>query len=192
MTKRILTMAAVACAVVAAAFSAGEIGKAPAKLTFTESIAPIVFNNCTSCHRPGEAAPFALMSYQDVKKRGALIAAVTQTRYMPPWHAAPGYGDFIDAHRLTDEQIAAIRQWVDAGMPEGDAAKLPALPKFPEGWQLGKPDLALTMTDSYELPASGADIYRHFTIAVKLPQHGWGKERELGTRARHDLHQRLS
>src|SRR5213078_3186189 len=109
MMKRILTMAAVVGAV---AFCAGEIAKAPASLTFTESIAPIVFNNCTSCHRPGEAAPFALMSYQDVKKRGALIAAVTQTRYMPPWHAAPGYGDFIDAHRLTDEQIAAIRQWV--------------------------------------------------------------------------------
>ena len=72
------------------------------------------------------------MSYQDVKKRGALIAAVTQTRYMPPWHAAPGYGDFIDVHRLTDDQIASIKQWVDAGMPEGDPAKLPAIPKFPK------------------------------------------------------------
>src|SRR6185436_8256469 len=91
--------------------------------TFSEDIAPIVFDNCASCHRPGEAAPFPLLSYQDVKKRGALIAAVTQSRYMPPWHAAPGYGDFIGEHRLTDAQIATIKQWVDAGMPEGDPAK---------------------------------------------------------------------
>src|SRR5947207_6234515 len=133
--KQLLTMMAVACAVGAPAFSAGEIAKAPARLTFTESIAPIIFNNCTSCHRPGEAAPFALMSYQDVKKRGALIAAVTQTRYMPPWHAAPGYGDFVDVHRLTDAQIASIKQWVDTGMPEGDPSKLPSVPKFTDGWQ---------------------------------------------------------
>ena len=189
--KRILTTAAVACAVGAVAFSAGEIAKAPARLTFTESIAPIVFNNCTSCHRPGEAAPFALMSYQDVKKRGALIAAVTQTRYMPPWHAAPGYGDFIDAHRLTDEQIAAIKQWVDAGMPEGDPAKLPALPKFPEGWQLGKPDMVLTMTDAYELPASGADIYRNFTVPLNLPENKWVKAIEFRPSARKAVHHAL-
>jgi len=189
--KRISTLAAVAGAVATAAFSAGEIAKAPAKLTFNESIAPIVFNNCTSCHRPGEAAPFALMSYQDVKKRGALIAAVTQTRYMPPWHAAPGYGDFIDVHRLTDEQIAAIRQWVDAGMPEGDPAKLPALPKFPEGWQLGKPDMVLTMTDAYELPASGADIYRNFTIPLNLPENKWVKAIEFRPSARKAVHHAL-
>src|SRR5258707_317164 len=130
MMKRFLTMSTAACALAASAFSGGGAGKTPAKLTFTEHIAPIVFNNCASCHRPGEAAPFALMSYQDVKKRGALIAAVTRSRYMPPWHAEPGYGDFIDVHRLTGEQIASIQQWVDAGMPEGDPAKLPALPKF--------------------------------------------------------------
>src|SRR5882724_3425771 len=118
MMKRFLTISAIGCVVAATAFP----------LTFTEHIAPIVFNNCTSCHRPGEAAPFALMSYQDVKKRGTLIAAVTQTRYMPPWHAAPGYGDFIGEHRLTDAQIATIKLWVDSGMPEGDPAKLPALP----------------------------------------------------------------
>src|SRR3979409_1660996 len=104
--KRVLTIFAVAAAVTAAP-------EAKSGLTFSEHIAPIVFNNCTSCHRPGEAGPFALMSYADVKKRGALIAAGPQSRYMPPWHAAPGYGDFIDVHRLTDQQIAQIKQWVD-------------------------------------------------------------------------------
>ncbi len=118
--KRIFAVLALGCILGFTAFYGGEIGRNSPKPTFTGQIAPIVFNNCTSCHRPGEAAPFALMSYQDVQKRGALIAAVTGTRYMPPWHAAPGYGDFIDVHRLTDAQISTIKQWVDGGMPEGD------------------------------------------------------------------------
>ena len=103
--RRIFVIAALGCALGLTVFYGGEIAKSSPKPTFTEQIAPIVFNNCASCHRPGEAAPFALMSYADVKKRGMLIAAVTQSRYMPPWHATPGYGDFIDVHRLTDEQI---------------------------------------------------------------------------------------
>lgn len=182
--KRVLTMFAVAVA-------AGASSKAKDRLTFSEHIAPIVFNNCTSCHRPGEAGPFALMSYADVKKRGALIAAVTQSRYMPPWHAAPGYGDFIDVHRLTDEQIAQIKQWVDAGMPEGNPAKLPALPKFTEGWQLGKPDMVLTMTEPFEVPASGPDIYRNFTIPMNIPENKWLKAIEFRPAARKVVHHSL-
>ena len=182
--KRFLMISAIGCAMAAAIFSAGEIGRTSVKPTFTEHIAPIVFNSCTSCHRPGEAAPFALMSYQDVKKRGALIAAVTKSRFMPPWHAAPGYGDFIDVHRLTDQQIVTIQQWVDAGMPEGDPAKLPALPRFPEGWQLGKPDLVLTMQQAFDLPASGPDIYRNFTIPMDIPENKWVKAVEFRPSAR--------
>src|ERR1700733_2259740 len=81
-------------------------------VTFAGQIAPIIFNNCTSCHRAGQAAPFSLISYEDVKKRGTLISAVTKSRYMPPWHAAHGFGEFQDERRLTDEQIAQIDQWV--------------------------------------------------------------------------------
>ena len=182
--KRVLTIFTVAVAATAAP-------KTKSGITFSEHIAPIVFNNCTSCHRPGEAGPFALMSYDDVKKRGALIAAVTQSRYMPPWHAAPGYGDFIDVHRLTDEQIAQIKQWVDAGMPEGNPAKLPALPKFTEGWQLGKPDMVLTMTEPFEVPASGPDIYRNFTIPMNIPENKWVKAIEFRPAARKVVHHSL-
>src|SRR5258708_2535940 len=191
MMGRFLTISAIGCVVAATAFPAGEITKSPVRLTFTEHIAPIVFNNCTSCHRPGEAAPFALMSYQDVKKRGALIAAVTKSRFMPPWHAEPGYGDFIDVHRLTAQQIASIQQWVDAGMPEGDPAKRPALPKFTEGWQLGKPDMILTMTQPFDVPASGADIYRNFTIPMDLPEGKWVKAVEFRPSARKVVHHSL-
>src|SRR5262249_37787600 len=88
-----------------------------AQITFTQAIAPIIYANCVTCHRPGEAAPFPLISYEDVMKRGSLIAKVTQSRYMPPWKAAHGYGEFKGERRLTDEQIAAISEWVKQGMP---------------------------------------------------------------------------
>ncbi len=192
--KRFLTMSSLVCVLGAIAFSGSEVGKTSspkAIVSFTEQIAPIVFNNCVSCHRPGEAAPFALMSYEDVKKRGALIAAVTQTRYMPPWHATPGYGDFIDMHRLTDEQIVTIKQWVDQGMPEGDPAKLPAMPKFPEGWQLGKPDMVITMREPFDLPASGPDIYRNFTIPLNIPEDKWVRAIEFRPSARKVVHHSL-
>src|SRR5512144_2211137 len=88
-----------------------------ARVTFTETVAPIVYANCVTCHRPGEAAPFSLISYEDVAKRGALIAKVTEARYMPPWHAEPGYGEFVGERRLTDAQIAAFKAWVQQGIP---------------------------------------------------------------------------
>src|ERR1051326_3405740 len=112
-------------------FLAGAgLAMAAGDATFSEDIAPIIYANCVTCHRPGEAAPFALISYDDVKKRGALIATVTKSRYMPPWHAAHGFGEFADERRLTDTQIATIGEWVSQGMPQGDVAKLPKLREF--------------------------------------------------------------
>src|ERR671913_382716 len=84
-------------------------------VTFSGTIAPIVYENCVTCHRPGEAAPFSLITYEDVQKRGALISEVTTSRYMPPWHAVRGYGEFLGERGLTDAQIAAIKTWVDTG-----------------------------------------------------------------------------
>ena len=88
-------------------------------VTFSEHIAHILYANCVTCHRPGEAAPFPLISYEDVAKRGTLLAEVTKSRYMPPWHAEPGFGDFADERRLTDAQIEQIAEWVKQGTPRG-------------------------------------------------------------------------
>lgn len=68
---------------------------ASSTVTFTEAIAPIVYANCVTCHRPGEAAPFSLISYEDVAKRGQLITRVTASRYMPPWHGDTDFGEFV-------------------------------------------------------------------------------------------------
>jgi len=133
--------------------AAAAVMPAANTVTFTETIAPIVYQNCVTCHRPGEAAPFSLISYEDVKKRGALIATVTKSRYMPPWHAAHAYGEFAEERRLTDAQIAEFGEWVNQGMPQGDPAKMPRLPQFPDGWHLGKPDLVLEMPTGFEQPA---------------------------------------
>src|SRR5262245_12942247 len=157
-------------------------------VTFTETIAPIIHKNCVSCHRPGEAGPFSLISYADVQKRGALIASVTKSRYMPPWHAAPGYGDFKEEVRRTDDEIAAIQTWVSGGMLRGDPAKMPAPPKFPEGWHLGQPDLVLEMPVGYELPAIGPDIFRNFVIATNLTEDKWVRAIEIRPSARKVVH----
>jgi hypothetical protein len=173
------------------ALSAAAAVHAADKPTFTENIAPIVYQNCTTCHRPGQAAPFALISYEDVKKRGSLIAAVTQSRYMPPWHAEHGYGAFADERRLSDEQIATLATWVKQGMPEGDPKKLPSVPQFPEGWHLGKPDLILEMPAAFDLPASGPDIYRNFVIPSHLTEDKWVRAIEFHPSSRKVVHHTL-
>lgn len=162
-----------------------------AAINFSEHVAPIIFHNCTTCHRPGEAAPFALMNYADVKKRGKLIATVTESRQMPPWKADQGDYEFRHERRLTSEQIETIKQWVVAGMPEGDVAKLPPIPKFTDGWQLGKPDLIVKMSEAYTVPADGPDIYRNFDVPLNLTEDKWVRAVEFRPSARTVVHHSL-
>jgi hypothetical protein len=136
--------------------------------TFSADVAPILFDNCVSCHRPGEVAPFTLLTYEDARKRAKTIARVTDDRFMPPWKAEPGHGDFVGVRRLTDSQISTLRAWADAGAPEGDPSQTPAPPKFADGWQLGEPDLVVTMPEPFAVPADGADVYRCFVLPLDL------------------------
>ncbi len=138
--------------------------------TYAEDVAPIVYQNCTTCHRSGEIAPFPLASYADVKKRAQQIVAVTDSRYMPPWKAEPGYGDFHGSRRLTDAQIATLKRWADAGAPAGKLASAPPVPHFPSGWQLGKPDLVLKMPKPFTIPADGPDLQECFVVPITIPQ----------------------
>ncbi|HEY7309277.1 MAG TPA: cytochrome c, partial [Gemmataceae bacterium] len=163
----------------------------PDKVTFSEHIAPIIFNNCTSCHRPGEAAPFKLMSYRDVQKRGQTILDVVERRYMPPWQPETGHGDFRDERRLSDRQIALLQRWVETGMAEGDAQKLPKVPQFPQGWYLGKPDLIVTMDQAFDVPADGSDIYRNFLLPLNLTEDKWVTAIDIRPSAREVVHHAL-
>jgi Tfp pilus assembly protein PilF len=137
-------------------------------VTFNRDVAPIVFQHCTSCHRPGEAAPFPLQTFEDVHQRAALIASVTERRFMPPWKPDTGFGEFEGVRRLTDEQIATIQQWVAEGATEGDLKDLPHIPGYTGGWQLGPPDLVVAMPQAFAMPASGPDLFRNFVLTLPL------------------------
>ncbi len=151
----------------------------PVQVTFNRDIAPIIFHSCSTCHRPGEAAPFSLLNYYDVRKHAHQIADVTQSRAMPPWLPEPQKLKFADEMRLEDSQINLIRQWVDQGAVEGDSADLPPQPKFVEGWRLGQPDLVLTATKPLTLPPSGTDTYWNFIFPVPIQETRWVKAVEI-------------
>ena len=106
---------AIALPLVAAAIASAGAAAKPAGITFHKHIAPILLAQCAPCHRPGEAGPFPLLTYDDARKHAGQIAAVTRKRYMPPWLPAPGAGNFAEERRLTEAQIATIEQWVHAG-----------------------------------------------------------------------------
>ena len=137
--------------------------------TFSTDIAPIVFEHCAPCHRPGEVGPFPLLSYDDVRRRAAQIAEVTASRFMPPWKPAPGAGGpFVGSRRLSDDDVETIAQWVDTGAREGDPDQLPAAPAFSVGWRLGTPDVVVTMPQAYMVPADAPDTFRNFVLPIPL------------------------
>lgn len=136
-------------------------------VTFNRHIAPIFFKHCAECHRPGEAAPFSLLSYGDAKKRTRQLAEITAKRVMPPWLPEPGYGQFHEERRLSEGEIQLIAQWVEQGSPEGNPADLPPQPQWKSGWRLGQPDLVVRLP-AYTLSAEGSDLYRNFVAPIPV------------------------
>jgi tetratricopeptide (TPR) repeat protein len=140
----------------------------PANPTFASDVAPIIFQHCAGCHRPGESAPFPLLSYDDVRERSKQIAEVTAERVMPPWLPVEGYGRFVGERRLSAEAIAILQRWHEQGAVEGDRARTPPVPAFTPGWQLGEPDLVVTMPEPFVVPAEGTDVYRNFVLPLPI------------------------
>jgi Flp pilus assembly protein TadD len=148
--------------------------------TFSHDIAPILYENCATCHRPIDqtsqspdpicfaGAPFSVLEYETVRGRGRQIAQAVSSRTMPPWLPEQGYGDFDHERRLRDDQIELIREWVKQGAPEGDPAARPQLDALPQGWQLGEPDLIVTAPKGFTLPGAGKDLFRNFAIPVPI------------------------
>ena len=159
-------------------------------VNFNEHVAKIMHERCASCHRPGQSAPFSLLSYEDAAKRAQLIRAVTGTRYMPPWHAEPDYGKFKGERRISDQEVATLAAWADAGAPQGPGSA-PAPPDFPDGWLLGKPDLVLTMEEPFTVPADGPDIYRNFPTRVPTVEDKWVRAIQFRPQARTVVHHSL-
>jgi Flp pilus assembly protein TadD/mono/diheme cytochrome c family protein len=139
-------------------------------LTWSHDIAGILYKNCATCHHPGGAGPFSLLTYADARRWGPQLVAVTQSRFMPPWLPEPGYGNFADVRRLGDRDRALIKQWVAEMMPEGDAAAAPAAPHFEGSWVLGKPDIVLKFPRSFTVSAGGTDVFWNFILPYPLTQ----------------------
>ena len=135
-------------------------------ITFAQHVAPILWKNCVRCHRPGDVGPFSLLTYKDAAKRASFLYELIADDRMPPWKPHPGAGVFLDAPRLSVVEKETVKHWVSTGCAPGEPANQPAPPVFPDGWQLGEPDLILRMPAPYVVPGDGSDIYRSFPLRV--------------------------
>lgn len=153
----------------------------PAPVTFNKDVAPILFANCASCHRPKGVAPFSLLTYADAVANADEIALATREGHMPPWLPAPTSYPFVGERRLTPAQVQTIQRWVQSDRPEGSPADLPAAPRFTDGWESGQPDVVLTLPRAYELQPNQDDIYRNLVMRTTLPSDVFVRAVEFNT-----------
>jgi peroxiredoxin len=146
-----------------------EKTKKTGKVTYYRDVAPILQKHCQGCHRPGEVGPFSLLTYKQAVTWAHDIKEYTRERKMPPWKPVEGVA-LRDERKLSAREIATLAAWVDGGTPEGDRKDAPAPPRFTQGWQLGKPDLILTVPDEFCLGASGKDVFRCFVLPTGLKE----------------------
>ena len=152
-----------------------------AGVTFTKDVAPIIFNKCANCHRPGEVAPMPLTSYAEVRPWSKAIREEVVERKMPPWFADPNTSTahFSNDRRLSEHEIKTITTWVDAGVPKGDDNDLPKMPDYTPGWTFGEPDLVIEMPIEFEVPAEGELPMQNFYVPLPFTQERWVEKVEL-------------
>ncbi len=147
--------------------------------TFTKDVAPILYKNCTTCHRPGEIAPMSLLTYDDARPYAKAIRDEVGEGHMPPWHADAPAGTFENERKLTDEEKKTLLAWVAGGAPKGNANDMPPTPEYPEGWTIGKPDAIFAMQEDYKVPAEGTIQYEYFYIPTNFTEPKWVKAIEV-------------
>ena len=159
-----------------------------AAVTFTKDVAPIFYKSCVECHRPTMFAPMSLVSYDEARPWARAIKSRVVARTMPPWGADPAHGVFKNDPRLSDQDVETIAKWVDAGAPKGDEKDLPAVPKFVDGWTIGKPDAIFAMEEEFTIPADGAVPYKYFRVPTGLTEDKWIQAIEIKPGARAQVH----
>ena len=156
--------------------------------TYTKDVAPILFKNCTSCHRPGEIAPMSLMTYEDARPWAKSIRDEVTEGTMPPWHADAPHGSFHNERRLTDAEKETLTKWANGGSPKGDPKDMPETPAYADGWVLGKPDAVFEMLEPYKLPADGTIQYEYFYVPTNFTEAKWVKSIEIRPGNREVVH----
>jgi hypothetical protein len=159
--------------------------------TWSHDVAPILFNHCVECHRPGQPAPFSLLTFEDAHRHAAPMAAVTKSHVMPPWKAATGYGDFAGARHLTPREISVIDQWAKSGAPPGDLDHSPLPPQAPSTWQLGPPDAIAQLTQPVDVPADGPDQYRCIVLPLNFDRDRYVRAFEFSINGATTIHHGL-
>ncbi|HKE22580.1 MAG TPA: cytochrome c [Bryobacteraceae bacterium] len=185
LTKFCLTGLVTACVLIAA-----EPSSAP--VTFNKDVLPILQRHCQSCHRPGEAAPFSMLAYSEVRPWSKSIREAVVLRKMPPWFADSALGHFANDPRLSAAEISAIRAWVDAGAPEGNTAEAPPSVQFTDHWKIGKPDLIVELPVDYQVPATGTVDYVWLATDMKLTEDKWIERVEVRPGSRSVVHHALA
>jgi Flp pilus assembly protein TadD len=151
---------------IATAKAAAERAFSAVSPTYARDVAPLIQDRCAMCHHAGGSAPFSLTTYDETKRHATQIAEVARKRFMPPWKADPSDGPFVGQHPLSGAEIDLLQRWADGGAPEGDPRDLPRPRAWTEGWQLGTPDLVITLPQPYALPPEGTDVFRVFAIPI--------------------------
>ena len=194
-----IARSAIATAVFATALlpvsASAQVPDAP---TFADHVAPIFYESCVNCHRPGQIAPMSLISYQEARPWARSIKTKVETRAMPPWHLDRRIGiqDFLNDPSLTEDQIATIVKWVDTGAPQGNPADTPVPPEFApaDAWQIGEPDLVVRFP-TYTVPAAGPDIFGSLYTDFGLTEDRYItaiQTKPVGDKARQVVHHALS
>jgi len=151
--------------------TAAAAAQAPAAVpTFTKDVAPILYKNCTTCHRPGEIAPMSLLTYEDARPYAKAIRDEIGEGHMPPWHADAPAGTFENERRLGDADKKTILDWIAGGAPRGNPRDQPPQPQYADGWQIGKPDVVFEMQEDYKIPAKGTVEYEYFYIPTNFTE----------------------
>ncbi len=170
-------------AVAGLVYAAGKT--TPTKVTFSKDVAPIVFNRCVECHRPGETAPMPFTSFREVRPWAKAMKERILNRSMPPWLADSSHGRFENERRLSAAEIDTFVAWVDAGAPEGNSKDLPPMPGHEPGWAIGKPDAVIYLPQEVPVQATGTVAYQYYTSPTNFTEDKWVQASEIrpGNRA---------
>ncbi len=162
-----------------------QLTQASSAPTFSKDVAPILYAHCASCHRPGDIAPMSLLTYEEARPWAKSIREQVSLGHMPPWHSVDARGTFSNDRRLTTAEKDTLIQWATSGAARGNPKDLPPVPKFTEGWEIGTPDVILSMAKPFEVPATGTIGYQYVTVPTNFTEDRWVQAIEVrpGTRA---------